>query len=200
MRPFSVVILVRPFSVLRMAAGASSRLGRPKQLVELGGVTLIRRAVSVALAAEPREVIVALGAYAAEVKAAMGDLPAKVVFNERWQEGMGSSIRAGVEAVDPSSEAVVLMLCDQLHVDVDLLRTLVEKISDEVETAASEYDGQAGVPCAFRRSVIPELLKLEGDLGARNIIRDPQRHVVLVPFESAGVDIDTQEDVEAAIE
>jgi molybdenum cofactor cytidylyltransferase len=213
---------MRPFSVVILAAGESSRLGRPKQLVEIDGVPLIRRAIAVAFAAEPMEVIVVLGAHAEEVGAAVAasshefgfvvksggqDAAAssvrrtprlRALVNEKWQEGMGSSIRAGVEALNPSSEAVVLMLCDQLHVNGDLLRTLVEKLSDEVEIAAAEYDGLAGVPSALRRSVIPELLKLEGDLGARNILRDPRRNVVLVPFESAGIDIDTEADIDAA--
>jgi molybdenum cofactor cytidylyltransferase len=201
---------MRPFSVVLLAAGESSRLGRPKQLVEIDGSPLIVRAISVALEAVPLEVIVVLGAYAEEIEAAVARdfglgaepevaassrSPIRIVVNEGWAEGMGSSIRVGVEAVDASSKAAVLMLCDQPRVSTELLLSLAEALSDSDGISATEYEGRAGAPCAFARAVFPELLKLQGDRGARDLIRDPARNVALVPFESAAADIDTQSDI-----
>lgn len=204
---------MRPFSVVVLAAGESSRLGRPKQLVEVEGVPLICRALSAALAAEPREVILVLGAYAQEIEAAVSasappqppssgtNHPNKggavhIVVNEAWRQGMASSIRVGVEAVGEMSEAVVLMLCDQPHVSEDLVRALVESLSSAVPISATEFEGRAGAPCAFDRSVFPELLRLQGDKGARDLIRDPGRDIALVNFEAARIDVDTPEDLD----
>jgi molybdenum cofactor cytidylyltransferase len=191
------------FNVVLAAAGGSSRLGQPKQLLNLDGRPLVVRALQTALISGAEQVVVVLGAHADEVKAAcagLGMFPnesfTRFIVNERWQEGMGGSIRVGISAVGPKAEVAVLMLCDQPKVTSPLLRSLVEAISEQTPIAACRYEGMAGAPCAFHRSVFPELMKLEGDRGARDIIRDPSRAVRLVEFEGGAVDVDEPEDVE----
>jgi molybdenum cofactor cytidylyltransferase len=207
---------MRPFGIVIAAAGGSSRLGRPKQLVEFEGEPLIRRAVRTALAAGPIEVIVVLGAEADKVKlacrkAVSRDTPSdeacfeqisaragpavRFVLNERWKDGMGPSIACGVAAVSQGAEAVVLMLCDQPKITAELLTLLVDSLSPETRIAACSYAGNAGAPCAFDRSIFPELLTLTGDRGARSLIRDHSRPVALIPFEGGKFDIDTAADL-----
>jgi molybdenum cofactor cytidylyltransferase len=111
-----------------LAAGPSTRMGRPKQLLQFGGQTMLRRAVSVALEAGCRPVVVVTGANAAASREALRGLDVREAENQQWESGITSSVRVGIEAVvmlDPESVAVVLMLCDQPFVTRDIIAGLV---------------------------------------------------------------------------
>lgn len=190
--------------VVLLAAGGSSRLGRPKQLLLHEGKTLVRRAAEAAVAAKSGPVVVVLGALAEAVIAELAGLPVRSVQNSDWGAGMGSSLRVGLRALDteesagadPAVDAVLVMLCDQLRVNARHLRALVEAFTQtRAFIVASGYEGTRGVPALFSRALFPELEALAPDQGARGVIaRDPSR-VVEVALAGGGDDIDTAEDL-----
>ncbi len=191
---------MRPFSVVLLAAGGSRRLGSPKQLVEHEGTPLLFRAIRTALDSGALEVIVVLGSEASFIRQRIESIQilderVKFLENEDWTEGMGGSIRVGVQGVSATSLAIVLMVCDQPHLRSTVLKALVGALSDAVLIAACSYGGRPGSPCCFDRALASELLQLTGDQGARDLIRDPHRNVALVPFDDGSFDIDTPEDL-----
>jgi len=190
--------------VVLLAAGGSSRLGRPKQLLLHEGKTLVRRAAEAAVAAECGPVVVVLGAQAEAVTAELAGLPVRTVPHADWSAGMGSSLRVGLKALDtlepagasPVVDAALVMLCDQLRVDAGHLRALVEAFTrTRAAIVASSYEGTRGVPALFSRALFPELEALEPGQGARGVIaREPSR-VVEVALVGGGEDVDTAADL-----
>ncbi|MCP3104676.1 nucleotidyltransferase family protein [Myxococcus sp. K15C18031901] len=187
--------------VVLLAAGGSSRLGQPKQLVTLQGQSLVRRAAGAAVALGEGPVVVVLGASHDVVAPQLGDLPVQHVAHGGWAQGPGGSLRAGLQALlarDDAGrlEAVLVMLCDQLRVDVAHLRALVAAWRDSGRpVVASAYDGTRGVPALFARAVFEELDALPPEQGARGVIaREPSR-VAEVPLAGGGEDVDTPRDL-----
>ena len=176
-----------------LAAGASTRLGESKQLLELGGKTLLERAVETALSAGCDPVVVVLGANAGRIAAGSDLRRAWVVVNAGWAEGMGSSVRAGVELVQGFATVggLVLMTCDMPGV---LSAHLARLVGEGAATVASRYAGRAAVPAYFPRGSFAGLLQLEGDAGARTML-DGVKTVDLVGGE---MDVDTPADAERA--
>lgn len=186
------------FAVVVLAAGGSARLGRPKQLLPYLGRTLVEHAVRTALASGASQVVVVVGAEADAVRERLKGLKVKIIHNRDWAEGMGGSIRSGVAALDDSIQSVVVALADQPRITPNHLRTLATCLEEVgVPIAASSYDGVVGAPCAFARSEFPKLLALEGDAGARALIRAAGANIETVRFDGANVDIDTPEDYQA---
>jgi xanthine/CO dehydrogenase XdhC/CoxF family maturation factor/CTP:molybdopterin cytidylyltransferase MocA len=187
-------------AIIILAAGASTRMGRPKQLLTYDGRTFLRNAAEMAVASVCRPIIVILGANADRLHSEIGGLPVQPVVNERWAEGLGSSIRAGVEALErcdreEAAEAVVLMLCDQPFVTAAVIDELVTAYrSSGKRLIASEYGGTMGVPALFGREYFAELAALSGAAGAKQIIAVHASEVVRVPFPNGATDIDTPED------
>lgn len=165
-----------------------------------GGGTFLRNAAEVAAASVCRPLLVVLGAYADQLHSEIADLPVQQVVNKRWAEGMGSSIRAGLEALvlyDQKSvtDAVVLMLCDQPFVSAAVINDLVTAFrSNSKGIVASEYSGTVGVPALFGRKYFAALAVLSGIAGAKQIIADHISDVVRVPFPKGTTDVDTPED------
>jgi molybdenum cofactor cytidylyltransferase len=162
-----------PVTIIVLAAGASRRLGHPKQLVEIDGEPLIRRAYRIANAVAPTIVVT-------RPEFAFGD----ALINERAEEGMASSIRLGVAACDGD---VLLMTCDQPHVTSSHLHAL---IAANAPIAATAYADVAGVPAFFAAQFREELLALRGDVGARSIIQKYRDVVVAIPLPEAELDVD----------
>ncbi len=187
------------FGVVLLAAGGSSRLGRPKQLLPYLGRTLVEHAARTALASAAAEVVVVVGAEARAVREALRGLRVRIVENGDWASGMGGSIARGVAALGSGTEAVVVALGDQPRITPSHLRTLAERVSEDRPIVASSYDGVAGAPCAFGRSEFGRLEALKGDQGARDLIRSGGETVEVVEFAGANVDIDTPEDVRAFV-
>jgi xanthine/CO dehydrogenase XdhC/CoxF family maturation factor/CTP:molybdopterin cytidylyltransferase MocA len=181
-----------------LAAGGSRRLGRAKQLVEIAGQSLIRRAAEAALSAGAGSVHVVVGAEAARVQTALEDLPVDLIANEAWREGLASSIRAAIEAIerrDRPVETLLVMLCDQPGVSGDVLRRLLDAYrKTRAPVVASRYPEGPGVPALFSAELFPALKSLAGDVGARELIRRLDRDVVTIPF-AMPEDVDTQKDV-----
>ena len=185
-----------------LAAGASSRLPGPKQLLRFRGATLLRRAAQTAVAAGCGPVAVVLGAGAVQerMRFELVDLDVRIVENARWSEGIGSSIRAGLEALESTGtlEAVLITTCDQPHVTPELLRRMVAAFLETHPLAvACAYAGTVGVPALLGRPLFAELATLEHDQGAKRILERHLPAVVRIPFEPGAVDIDTPEDARA---
>jgi molybdenum cofactor cytidylyltransferase len=176
-----------------LAAGASSRLGEAKQLVELGGERLLERAVRIAREAGLDPVVVVLGCRAEEVEAKCQLADAVLVRNADWAEGMGASIRVGVSALTAEIGGFVLTTCDQPAVTAAHLRRLVDAGGGHF-AVGSRYAGRTGVPAFFPASRFAELLLLRGDAGARRLL-GPENAVELPGGE---LDIDTTDALAAA--
>lgn len=174
-----------------LAAGASSRLGEPKQLVTLAGETLLERAIRTAREADCSPVVVVLGAAAERIAEQCDLSDAVVVVNELWSEGMGSSVRLGVAAVQ-GADGVVLMTCDQPAVTAAHLRALMASGG----VVGSAYAGRVGVPAYFPAAEFAGLLALRGDRGARELLRG----MAAVDLPGGEVDVDTVEDLARAEE
>jgi molybdenum cofactor cytidylyltransferase len=182
-----------------LAAGASSRMGRPKQLLDWGGRPLARAAAETALAARLAPIVAVVGAARAEVEAALADLPLQVVANPDYAAGQSTSLRAGIAALDPDADAVVVLLGDQPFVTAAIVERLVaEWHASQASIVAPVYAGQRGNPVLFARAVFPELLAIQGDQGARSALAaDPSRiHAVVFDDPRPLADIDTLEDYE----
>lgn len=171
-----------------LAAGASRRLGQPKQDVVLGGETLLERSVRVATRAslDPVYVIVAPKRHFSEIPSAT------VLTNYDAAEGMASSIRTGVlAATHHEGEGIIILACDQPAVTPEHLRRL---IGNGTEVVASSYGGRKGVPAYFPTSAFDQLLELRGDVGARNLLSNASA----IELANGDLDIDTDEDLARA--
>lgn len=184
-----------------LAAGASTRMGMPKQLLQFGERSLISHVVEVAIASVCNPIIVVLGASGDRIKPEVEPLDARVVENPYWAEGMSTSIRTGIEtlnAINPEVEAVLLMLCDQPFVSTQIIDQLVTAYrATGKPIIASEYAEISGVPALFSRALFSELSALSGDVGARQVIKQHAQAVFAVPFPEGVIDLDTPKDYEA---
>jgi molybdenum cofactor cytidylyltransferase len=176
-----------------LAAGGSTRMGSPKQLLPIDGQSLLRRAATVAIQSGCQPVIVVLGHHADRMRAELVGLPVTAVENPDWPQGMGSSIRAGMAAVPTSDVAgVVVTLCDQPHVDAQAIALLVETFRQTGRTVAARYADTVGVPAVFGPERFDALRSLDPAAGAKRLLTGPD--IVPVDLPSAAVDVDTPED------
>ena len=175
--------------VVILAAGASRRLGWPKQSVEVDGEALLHRAARAALEAGLTPVFIVLGAGAEALEPLVADLPVEVIPNPHWEEGMSSSIRVGLQAIPPTARAVVLLICDQIHLEAAVLERLIQAFhASPTHPAACFYEGTLGVPAIFPRSAFAELTALRGDKGARVLLKQPG--VTPVAWPEGKLDLD----------
>ena len=182
---------------LLLAAGGSRRMGRPKQLLAWQGTSLVRRAAETALASRCRELVVVLGASSSEVAAELGDLRLRTCVHPDWQDGIASSLRAGVEEVGDDAEAVLVLLADQPKVDAALLdRLIVAWETSGLGLAASAYAGRVGVPALFAGPYFDPLCALSGDRGARVLLDAHRDDCTVVEAPLAAFDVDTPADLD----
>ncbi len=185
--------------ILILAAGASSRLGEAKQLLKFEGKTLLRRAALTALATETRLVTVVLGSNADVLKKEIEDLPLETIVAENWQEGMSRSIRAGllqiIEAA-PDLAAVIVLLCDQPLITSQTIKNLIEEYQNtKKQVVAAEYNQTLGVPALFAAEKFDDLLALQGDAGARSLIKkQAASELAKIAVPEAAFDVDTPDD------
>ena len=186
-----------------LAAGRSSRLGRPKQLLPLHGEPLIRHTLRQVLASSLDEVILVIGHKADEVRAAVTELPVECVFNADAAAGQSTSVRAGLAVLSPEVESAVFVLGDQPGLDPNVIDALVAAWrGSRSPVVAPRYEDRIGNPVLFDRRVFPELALLEGDAGARPVVRAYQDtgELQLIPVDGAGPpDVDTEADYAALI-
>lgn len=185
----------RRIAGLVLAAGASTRLGQPKQLLELDGELLVERAVRIAREAGADPVFVVLGAGYQPIFEAISAMsaPPRVLLNQRWQEGMSTSIALGAAAAERNeADDLLVLTCDQIAVTAAHLRALIEA-SHREHVVASVYAEHRGVPALFPDFSFHSLQKLTGDRGARELLQHAD--VLSVPLQDGDLDIDTPEDL-----
>ncbi len=183
-----------------LAAGASRRLGRPKQLVELDGVPLLVRAGRAMLSHCEYGVICVLGAHAAEVEAALEGMPVQVVVNSSWGEGIAASIRAGVQQVPTDARAILLSVCDQPLVDsADIGRLAAAWQEEPSVVVAAGYSDGCGVPAIFPATYRDDLIALKGDRGAKALL-GAATHRRVVDMPNAAFDVDDRTGLARVVE
>ena len=193
------MIRVNRSGIILLAAGRSSRLGSPKQLLTYKGKSLLRHAVDAALGSEMTPLIVVLGAHSELLKKELeSEKGVQVIINKGWEEGMASSIRCGVNAAmqtSPSTDGLIIMVCDQPFVSPALLKRLVDtQHQTGLPVVASGYHSSLGVPALFYKTFFETLLELEGDTGARKLLKEHKDVVAMVDFPEGVIDIDTEND------
>jgi molybdenum cofactor cytidylyltransferase len=189
---------MRKVGAVILAAGGSSRLGQPKQLLTLRGETLVCHAVRAATDAPCAPVVVVVGESGSAIRTELRGTSAIVIENLEWQGGLGTSVRCGtghlLEAV-PGIDALVLMVCDQPLVEA---KTIAALIAEQERTGkpivASSYANTLGVPALFDRSCFDALLALPDDSGAKALIASRPNDAAAIAFEAGAIDIDTPGD------
>ena len=185
---------------LVLAAGASRRYGRPKQLLRLNGEALVARSARLALSAGAATVCVVLGYRAGVIGRALrkgpsASRPVYTVRNPRWRDGMGHSLAVGIAALDRRARAVLVCLADQPLLESSDLARLVQVWRDNPRAVvASRYAGRLGAPAIFPRSHFRALKSLAGDRGARGLLAG-RSNVLGVSLPRAATDIDRPQDL-----
>jgi len=184
-------------AIIILAAGQSSRLGKPKQLLPYQNTNLLQHSINTALKLPYRPVVVVLGAFADDILSGITPKPIDVIINTHWEEGMASSIRAGIDYLQKSAQVddAIIMLCDQPHVDAGLLSQIVKTRQQSGKgIVACGYNDTVGVPVLFDQKYFPELLDLAGQEGAKKLLTTHTSDTVTIPFPMGAVDIDTDDD------
>jgi len=182
--------------LILLAAGSSTRMGEPKQLMDYRGKPLVRHAVDTALASACRPVIMVLGANAGAISAVVRDLPVETVENSRWSEGMGTSIQAGVRvAAERELDGVILALADQPLVTAEIYdRLAAQHEITRKPIVTSEYAGTVGVPVLFAKEYFPHLLALQPEQGCKGVILRHASSALRIACPEAEIDVDTPVD------
>ena len=185
-----------------LAAGESTRFGRPKQLLGWHSKPFVRVVAKTALAAGLSPVVIVTGSNAAEVESAVNDLNVTIVRNESWKAGQGSSIVKGVESLPENIGAGIFLLADQPQVSVEVLRALTESHRREMSAIVAPLilEERRGNPVLFDRITFPDLLSLQGDVGGRAVFH--KHKVEFLPWHDDALlqDVDTPEDYQRLIE
>ena len=196
----SVDYIVNSCGIVILAAGASTRLGKPKQLLQYRGRTLLGHAINEATNSNADAVVVIFGKDADLFKKEIDEKKIRVAINSSWEEGMASSVRLGLDTLlndKPYIDAVIFMVCDQPHISSSILNELIktqQKTTKQIVTC--NYGDSLGPPALFHKKYFKELMKLSGDAGARKIIQQNMNDVATILFPEGKIDIDTEEDYE----
>lgn len=183
-----------------LAAGGSTRLGRPKQLLTRDGETLVHRAARLALESGASRVLLVVGAYADDVAAAVRDLPVACAPNTRWSEGLSGSLRVAADTLATHGHATLLLTCDQPALDAPHLRALLAASRRAPSaSAATRFGDRVGIPAAVAPTLLRAALAVHGDRGLRDVLNAAGAGVIACDAPDVGVDIDTPEDVAVAV-
>lgn len=181
-----------------LAAGNSSRLGRPKQLMAYRGRTLLTHVIAEAQAADLRPLTVVTGAFQAEVSESLRGEAVDIVFNPAWETGMASGIVAGMSnmlLLYPDVNAVVIAVCDQPFISASLLLKLVSTFETSGKgIVGCSYENSVGTPVLFSSAYFEQLLALSGNEGAKKLVRQHTDDLATVDFPEGNIDIDTPDD------
>ena len=188
-------------ALLLLAAGASTRMGQPKQLLPYHGRTLLRHAAETAVATSCAPIVLVTGALHEALVTEITDLPIQATHNPAWQTGMASSIRTGLAAVAQAQpSAILIMLTDQPLVTPQLLQQLITRQQQtQAPIVAAAYGDTVGVPAVFDQTMISRLLQLQGQQGAARLIASLGAAVGRVPFPAGLLDVDTPEQYAALL-
>jgi xanthine dehydrogenase accessory factor len=174
-----------------LAAGASRRMGRPKQLMRFDGRPMLLRALDAAQGSAATMSAVVLGANQRRIERLLAPTGVEIIANPDWREGMSSSVRAAVAwARARACDGVLLAVADQPRLTSDHLDALIAASAGATRIAASAYAGVLGVPALFPREMFQRLEALSGDAGARALLRDPAFHAAPVAWPEGAEDVD----------
>ena len=183
-----------------LAAGGSTRLGRPKQLLTRDGETLVHRAARLAIATGATRVLVVTGAQAEDVAGAVSDLPVECLVNAQWHEGLAGSVRIAAEALNHPTGATLLLACDQPALDAAHLQTLLEAACRTASSsAATRLGDRIGIPAVVAPGMLQVAQAVQGDRGLRDALNAPSADVIGCDAPDLAFDIDTPEDVAIAV-
>ncbi|HLJ88578.1 MAG TPA: NTP transferase domain-containing protein [Candidatus Angelobacter sp.] len=188
-------------SAVILAAGMSRRMGIPKQLLRLGEKSLLEHVLANVRASHAAEIVLVLGFEADSIQRQLVLEGVRMVVNPNFEQGMGGSLRLGLSAVSPLSEAALIVLADQPLVLPETFDRLIEHHQRlKPQIVLPTYKGFRGNPVLLDRSVFPELMSLSGDVGCRAIFGSHQEGILKVPVDDAGIllDIDTLDDLDKA--
>ncbi|GAB2788845.1 hypothetical protein GCM10027275_37210 [Rhabdobacter roseus] len=185
--------------IIILAAGASQRMGTPKQTLPIENEkSLLRHTAETALATACRPVVVVVGANKQVVVPELKGLPLTIVDNPKWQEGMASSVKMGLAATymtERDLEAVLLLVCDQPFVTPGLLEQMLVTYRESGKKAVVCRYGEAwGVPALLGSALFGELTYLQGDQGAKAVLQKHKQEIAWVAFDQGAIDLDTPED------
>jgi len=184
--------------IIILAAGSSSRMGRPKQLLDYKGKTLLQSVIDEALKTDCKPIVVVLGANADEIAAKHQNDWVSFVINENWQNGMASGIVAGLSTIiknDSEIESIIIAVADQVFIKMINFKNLIEKQAETGKNIiASKYAETVGTPVLFKKDYFEALLLLKGADGAKKILKEYPQDVETVVFEGGEIDIDTETD------
>lgn len=186
-----------PTAILIIAAGSSSRLGQPKQLLPYRAHFLLHYMVSECLAANLGAVFVVLGANKEQIAPRLATLDCSLLYNPSWEQGMGTSIACGMaHLANMNYKGVFVVLSDQVFFKKELLHQLIRKqATTKAPLVISKYTEGMGPPAFFTASLFDELSQLEGDIGAKAVVKKYAKEFALIPFEKGHLDIDTKVDL-----
>ena len=184
-------------AILIIAAGASRRLGQPKQLVPYRDTFLLNYIINQCLNSNIGDVFVVLGANRSQIEPKISSQQVTLIYNEHWSEGMSTSIGCGSSFIQNLDyEAVIVMLGDQPFFQSKLLKQIIEKqIATKARIVISNYDRGMGPPSFFNATLFDELAQLRGDVGAKPIIRKYFNEIERIAFPKGYIDIDNPSDL-----
>jgi molybdenum cofactor cytidylyltransferase len=189
-----------PHAAVVLAAGGSTRLGRPKQLLTREGESLVHRAARLALASGASRVLVVVGAYAEDVATAVRDLPVACLLNARWSEGLSGSLRIAADTLAAHAHATLLLTCDQPALDATHLRALLEASRRAPSgSAATRLGDRVGVPAVVAPKMLRAARAMQGDRGLRDVLNAESADVIACDAPELDLDIDTPADVAVAV-
>lgn len=189
-----------PAAMVVLAAGGSRRLGRPKQLLQCDGISLIRRLALIGRQLPLGRLLVVTGAHRDAVEAELDGLALEIVRNPAWADGMAGSVRAAVQALGSHPGRCLFTTVDQPALDLAHLQAMMETARHHPgKDIASHYDGLAGVPVLLRSGSWRQALQLEGDTGLRRLLRARPREVHCLENPRLALDVDTPASLQQAI-
>lgn len=190
--------------IVILAAGASSRMGVPKQLLHIDGISLIKRVTELAMETACYPIVVVLGANRQLIRKELERMPITIIDNPQWENGMSSSIKMGLAGsymTYKELEAVIFLTADMPLVSVELIQKMIKKAETFTENTenspdivACKYNGQIGIPVLFKRKLFNDLLELSGDNGAKKVILANKEHTATIDFPEGKIDLDTIEE------
>ncbi len=191
----------KKIGIIILAAGNSSRLGEPKQLLQSGDKNLIQKTVQAAVASKLAPILVVTGSLHDQIKESLAGYSVHLVQNTDWEDGIGSSIKTGVleiKKIDPQLDALILAVCDQPYLNVNVFSDLVKQyLYSDKRIITSQYNQTLGTPTLFSKDYFYELIHTDSDSGAKKLLAKFSHDIDTISFPLGYIDIDTQEDWEA---
>lgn len=189
---------MKEFAIIILAGGSSTRMGTSKQLLIIDGQPLLAKIIAQTLLTAAKKIVVVVGANEDQHREAIESFPVDVISNPNWSNGMGSSLKTGLEHVmgTGSFDGVVILACDQPTLSADLIASLVDTHERSGKPiVASRYANTTGVPVFFQAQYFQQLLNLKDEHGAKRILNECRNDVATVEFPSGEIDLDTPDDL-----